>query len=285
MPRPQNSFDEVAGVPVHYDRYPNPQYGYGTRGKPHTWHCTEAFEEKLNDAFEELWTVCPLGRAEVITTAGAYVDKPGMHGEGRGFDVDGIFWENRSFVTKNYPNDRPFYLAVEAVLRKHFGTVLNYEYNVDHQDHLHVDDGSTTGFVAQHRSRVLFLQMVLTHVFDRTVTIDGLIGPETNGAAGDLLLRLGLAEEGDVDDDSKLHRTLNDRWTALLDRAAETGFDRAGLEHEEEETPLDLLEDIYSVISRELEGHPDRKTLETAVTSFVQHPATQSWLEQFREET
>jgi hypothetical protein len=284
MPRPDNTFDKLAGVPVHYDRYPNPQYGYGTRGKPHTWRCTTPFENKLNAAFQELWDVCPLGRAEVITTAGAFVNKPGLHGKGRGFDVDGIFWANRAFITKNYPDDRSFYLAVEAVLRKHFGTVLNYEYNVDHQDHLHIDDGTETGFVPDHRSRVLFLQMALTHVFERPVTIDGMIGPETNGAARDLLLALDLADDGEVVDPTELHQTLDEQWSTLLDHAAKNGFGRAGLEERKEDTPLDLLEDVYELISRELLGHPGRKTLETAVTAFAEHPKTDEWLDEFRED-
>lgn len=285
MSRPRNTFEELAGVPVHYDRFPNPQFGYGTRGKPLTWHCTEAFEKKLNAAFEELWDVCPLGRAEVITTAGAYVNKPGMHGKGRGFDVDGIFWSNRTFITKKYPEDRPFYLAVEAILRKHFGTVLNYEYNRDHEDHLHVDDGTEPGFVARHKSRVLFLQMALAHVFNRSVTIDGFAGPETNTAATEVLLQLELAERGEVDNEQRLHQTLDDVWLSLLDRTAETGFARERVAEREEETPLQLLEEAYSVIARELEGHPSRKKLETAITSFAQHPTTEQWLNQFREET
>lgn len=284
MSRPDNTFDKLAGVPVHYDRYPDPEYGYGTRGKPNTWHCTEAFEQKLVEALEELWELCPLGRAEVITTAGAYVNKPGLHGKGRGFDVDGIFWSDRTFVTKNYPNDRPFYLAVEAVFRKHFGTVLNYEYNVDHQDHLHIDDGSETGFVPEHRSRVLSLQMALTHVFERPVTIDGLIGPETNGAAREVLTELELATEGEVAGENQLHQTLDRIWLSLLERTAAEGFRRAGLKQEREGTPLELLEDVYSLISRELNGHPGRKTLEAAVTVFAQHPEADAWLDQFRED-
>ena len=70
--------------------------------------------------FIELWRVCPLGRAEVVTSAGAYVNKPGSHGQGRGFDLDAIFWADKNFITLHYPQDRRFYLGVEAILRKHF---------------------------------------------------------------------------------------------------------------------------------------------------------------------
>lgn len=285
MPRPENHFEQIANVPVHYDRFSDSEHGYGTRGKPHTFHCEEPFEELLNEAFQELWEICPLGEAEVITSAGAYVDKPGMHGKGQAFDLDGLFWSDRSFVTKNYPDDRAFYLAVESVLRRHFGVVLNYEYNPSHHDHFHVSTKSETGFVPSHRSHVLYLQMALTHLFDTPVTIDGLIGPETNGAARDLLVELGLADSGDLTADSDLHEALNTHWSELLTQAAERGFEGAAREAERDDSPLDRLERIYALIDEELEEHPSRKKLETAVTSFAQHPETEEWLNTFREET
>lgn len=279
MPRPENSFDELAGVPVNYDR--ESRAAYGTRGISYTFHCTEQFEEKLNDAFEELWDVCPLGEAEVITSAGAYADKRGKHGQGRAFDIDGIFWPDKTFITKHYPQDRSFYLAVESVLRKHFGTVLNYKYDEAHQDHFHVSDRAEPGFVPHHRSRVTYLQMALTRLFDIPVEIDGLEGPETNGASRELLLQLGLADGEDVDTDRNLHRTLDRVWPSLLDEAAEVGFRRADVGAEK--SPLDLLKDIYATITEELDGRASRKTIESAVTTFAQHPETDAWLDQFRD--
>lgn len=281
MPKPENSFEELAGVPVHYDRAPNA--GYGTRGIPYTFHCTEPFEEKLHAAFEELWVVCPLGEAEVITSAGVYVDKSGMHGEGRAFDIDGIFWADRTFITKQYPSDPSFYLAVESVLRKHFGTVLNYKFDAAHQDHFHISDRGEPGFVATHESRVKYWQMALTHLFDRPVTVDGLVGPETNGASRALLRERGEAEDDEMDTDEKLHRTLDRVWKDLLNEAAERGF--RGVGDEPETTPLQLLEALYATIEAELAGRASRKTIESAVTTFAQHPQTDAWLDQFRHES
>lgn len=93
---PENFFAEIAGVPVHYDRFP-PPCNYGTRGAPHKFFAADEFIQKLNDCFKELWKVCPYGRAQVITSAGAYVDKPGWHGKGMAFDLDGIFWKAKTF--------------------------------------------------------------------------------------------------------------------------------------------------------------------------------------------
>jgi hypothetical protein len=188
------SFSSLAGVPVNYAR--EPVAAYGTRGRPHTFNCTTGFLQKLESCFDELFTVSPLGRAEIITSAGALVEKPGFHGLGRAFDLDALFWPGRDFITLRFPIDQKFYLGVEAVLRKHFGTVLNYLYNADHHDHLHVDDGSEVGFVKSSTSRVFFVQAALTHVLGVTVGIDGAYGPETEGGIRTAFTRLGLG--GDI---------------------------------------------------------------------------------------
>lgn len=282
MPRPNNSFDQLGGVPVHYDRFNDPNFGYGTRGKPTRFHCTEAFEQKLDTCFQELWTACPLGKAEVITSAGAFVEKPGKHGEGRAFDLDGLFWSDKTFITLRYPQDRQFYLGVEAILRKHFGTVLNYEYNASHRDHFHVDDGTAVGFSSESRSRVLFLQMVLTHVFAIPVGIDGVIGRETNDATRELLVQLGLANASEITGTNALHQKLNSIWLRFLNRVAQESFSRAAsLISAAEKNPLQLLQDVYKVIGQELHNDARRKTIETALTAFAQDEDTAQWLEQF----
>ena len=282
MPRPSTYFRTLAGVPVHYARYADPRYGYGTRGKPYRFYCDDNFRTTLNQCFDELWTVCPLGEAEVITSAGCYVDKPGSHRLGRGFDLDAIFWSDTAFVTLHYPQDRAFYLGVEAILRKHFGTVLNFEYDAAHQDHFHIDDLSPIGFFPHHRSRVLFLQTALTYLFDTPVAIDGQIGPQTNGAARHVLDDLGLADADDLGTPSALYDALADVWMDLLDRAAEAGF--RGVAAEKEKTPLELIEDLHAVIAHELGGQAARKKIETALTTFTTHEDTEAWLRQYRTE-
>jgi hypothetical protein len=280
--RPANFFTKLAGVPVHYDRLP-PQFPYGSRGKAMNFHSTQSFQQKLEACFKELWAVCPLGKAEVITSAGAYVAKPGAHGQGRGFDIDGIFWKDKAFITLQYPQDRRFYTAVEAVLRKHFGNVLNYEYDGAHKDHFHIDDLTAPSFRITSKARVLFLQMALTYFFNRPVEIDGRIGRETNSAARGALIDLKLAKASEVSDDEKLHTRLNKVWPEFLDASAAEGF--AGIvpaASAVEPTPVDLLRDLYGVISRELGGMAARKQVETALTTFVEHEKTSKWLEQFR---
>jgi hypothetical protein len=285
--RPENTVAELAGVPVHYDRYRSDAHGYGTRGRPVTLHCTAAFEEKLQACFEELWDVCPLGRAEVVTTAGAYVDKPGAHSKGRAFDLDGLFWSERAFVARNYPREREFYLAVEAVLRKHFGTVLNYRYNAAHRDHFHIDDLAQRGFYKSHRSRVLFLQMILTHLFETPVAVDGIFGPETSEAAREMLVRRELASPGALAGGEALDRTLGEVWFDLLGEVARAGFADATAASPPasgpDETPLALLNQVYAAIDEELGDTALRKPVETALTAFARHEDTDAWLDQFRD--
>src|SRR5688500_6279857 len=190
MSRPNNSFTSLAGAPTHYAR--EPIAPYGTKGAPHRFHATDECEAKLTAAFNELWALAPDGRAEVLTSAVAYVEKPGCHGLGRAFDLDAIFWSGREFVTLSYPTNKRFYLGVEAVMRKHFGTVLNHLYNAAHRDHLHLDDGTAVGFNRTSRARVLFLQAALTHVLDIPVGIDGVYGDETDGAVAIAFEQLGI---------------------------------------------------------------------------------------------
>ncbi len=262
MPRPQNFFTELGGVSVHYARPPIAPYG--SRGKPYNFHVTPEFEEKLVACFEELWEACPFGRAEVVTSAGAYVDKPGYHGQGRAVDIDAIFWVQHDFVTLNYNADGVLYLGIEAVVRKHFGTVLNYLYNASHRDHLHVDDGTEVDFHTSSRSRVLFLQAALTHVFELPVMIDGIYGNQTAGAVAEALRRVGST--GNIEN--------RQTWKKLLSGIAETAFGRTA----EERGPPELLRHLYRVIETELSDNPSRKRVETALNAFANHEETQQWL-------
>lgn len=265
MSRPDNFFTEIAGVSTHYAR--PPVAPYGTLGKPYTFYSTLEFEQKLTPCFEELWETCPLGAAEIVTSAGTWVDKPGFHGFGQAIDVDGIFWTKRDFVTLDYPSDPVFYLGVEAIFRKHFGTVLNYLYNIDHRDHLHIDDGTEVAFYSYSRSRVLFLQAALTHVFDIPVYIDGIYGNQTETAAKEALER--IRSSGNI----KNKRT----WKMLLSNIAKEAFKHTITEL----SPPELMRHLYQIIELELAGTDSRKRIETALNAFANHAETQKWLNSF----
>ncbi len=209
----EHAFTTLGGVPVNYDRAP--VAAYGTVGVGRTFHCTHAFYAKLDACFTELWRVCPEGRPMAVASAGAQVAKSGQHGLGRAFDLDGIFWPGKSFVTKKFPEDPAYYLGVEAILRKHFGIVLDYNYNSAHRDHFHIDDGSTVGYKTT-RSHTVFVQAACFHVMDIEVKggIDGVSGKNTRTALDAACAKLGVSTP----------LTTPANWLAFLDGIATTGM-------------------------------------------------------------
>lgn len=281
MPRPSNSFTALGGgVPVHYDRLPLAPYG--SRGVPHTFFSTAAFEAKLDRCFEQLWELNPFGRAEVITSAGAYVNKPGFHGLGRGFDLDGIFWAGKSFVTLRdgfEGNDRRFYLAVEAVLRMHFGEVLNYNFNGAHRDHFHISDVEP-GFSRGRDTTVYFVQNALTFVLGRRVGIDGEFGPQTSGALTAALGELGIG--GSINDLGVYRQFLTAVANRVFRPAPSPGLSEEAapvgeseLRSVAEATPDELLRNVYHVIDQELGCTSIKPIIEGAVNAFANHPDVQ----------
>ena len=96
-----------------------------------------------------------------------------------------------------------------------------------------------------------------------------------------MLVQSGLARVGEVGTDASLHSKLNDAWNPFLDKAVEVGFDGV-TPAPVERTPLELLQNVHAVIERELGEHAARKRIETALTAFVNHDATEAWLDQFR---
>ena len=209
------TFTQIASVPVHYDRHDESTgYGYGTRGKPFRPRATKKMLDSLDGCFSKLFAMSAHGTPEVITSAGAYVSKPGHHGLGQAFDLDGLFWSSAFLVAREYPSKPVLYLAVESVLRTHFGTVLAYNYNDAHKDHFHVDLGTAVGFNKLSKSRVEYLQASLFHIHGYQVGIDGVWGPGTQEAVRTAFRDLGLGN-GVVTAGS---------WLEYLELTARTGF-------------------------------------------------------------
>lgn len=178
------TFDTIAGVPVAYDRADSKSYG--TRGTIRTnlGPVTETFLAALEAWMTELGQLCPWGLPDLLVTGGVRGDpsKHSRHTEGRAIDIDALFWKDRPPLITKQALDYPIaYLAVEALLRRHFGTVLDFWYNGDHHDHWHVDDGHPVGWTPSY-SYTVFLQAALTHVWNDPVVIDGRPGALTTAA-------------------------------------------------------------------------------------------------------
>jgi hypothetical protein len=184
----------------------------------------------------------------------------------------------KSFVTRYdgfEGGDRTFYHAVDAVIRRHFGTVLDYHYNADHHDHFHLDDGTSVDFQTSSLSRVKFLQGALTYIHGLPLGIDGAYGPQTKQAVATVLNTLGMA--GELEDPSI--------WKAFLLKTAEKGFgvvEPSPAGSMAEKKPLELLHDVYAVVEHTLTDTGLRKQIEGALTAFVNHDETQLWLDHYR---
>ncbi|MGK7928308.1 MAG: peptidoglycan-binding protein, partial [Spirulina sp.] len=214
------TFNTIAGAKLHSDRIKDSDYG--TRGEPYNFQATPMFRHKLDQCFEELWRVCPFGKANIVTTAGLWIDKPGMHQQGRAIDLDGLFWNapRVQFVTLHdgyEGRNRKLYLGIEAILRKHFGRVIDYSYHDNaHRDHFHIDDSCEVGFDPSSEATVEFLQLTLKEVFDEpgVGTVDGCYGPKTKAAIHRVLHHLGIT--GNL--------ALQAVWLQFLTRSAQTAF-------------------------------------------------------------
>ncbi|MDJ0769718.1 MAG: phage tail tip lysozyme [Ilumatobacter sp.] len=196
------TWDEIGGVPVHYARDLVPSVR--NRGTRRRFRSQAAFKAKLDAMFAEMWEHCGLGKASVIVTAGAFVDKAGMHGEGRAFDLDGIVWladderAEREFYSVDFAADAPFYWAVGGILNRHMRFVLHAAFDATHEDHFHITDKHPPGFSSTSPSAVKYLQAAITHVHGRPIAIDGDKGPRTNAALQAVLEQLDI--DGPIDD-------------------------------------------------------------------------------------
>ena len=252
--------------------------GYGTRGVPKRFYSDAGFTAVLERCFQELWQECSLGRAEVITSAGAYVDKPGQHGVGQAFDLDGLFWSGKSFVTLNdgfNAGDRKFYYGVECILRRHFGQVLNFDYNADHRDHFHLDMAQPVGLRKDSAAVTVFVQGVARRVYGLTVDVDGKWGPATADALSRAAAGVGMNTVSSVGEWQKFLLLTARRCFGTAATAGVAASDPAYAG----KPPSVLLQGVYEVIRRELGTTALRKPVESALDSFAGHPDTRAWLD------
>ena len=217
---PTTKILKLAGVPLLYDRDPAENYGVGGyHSKP---YADQQFAQETEVAFTELFRALAeagFGKVQAILFGGIARTGSGKsyHHRLRAFDLDGlILSDGFTWVANSFPTRPHLYLAIEAVLRQHFGTVLTYGYDARHQDHIHFDNGDKIGFRRHSKSRVLFLQNALWYLFDQVLSIDGVYGPETQRA------ERNARKELEVGGFSELPN-----WTGFLRSAAEIALEHA----------------------------------------------------------
>lgn len=253
------AINNINNIPLHYARLVN--HPYGTRGEQRQFSIDSNFLRVLKDAFEEVFSNCPLGKPEVVTTAGIFVNKPGQHGHGTAFDLDAIFWKDHTLITTNFIHQKELYLGVESFLRKHFGIVLNYYYR-GHEDHWHVDTSVPVDYHEASKSETLYLQMVLKYIYGKPVIIDGLSGPQTRSYTNEVFNRLNI--------NTPITTKVN--YLKFLDITGKVAFKLS----EEKITPLQLLENLETVINQLPAAN--KHTVKGALNTFMDHPDTAVWL-------
>lgn len=211
-------WDEISGAASHYARDMDPPLR--SEGRPRHFRSTAAFKEKLDGCFEEIWAHSGLGTADVVVSAGALVNKPGMHGQGEALDLDAIIWratDDRpevSFYAIDFPKEPVLYCSIGALLNRHFVHTLHYLYNAPHEDHFHIDTSIRVGFSTKSRSRVGFMQATLRFIHGIPLVLDSSWGPKSASATDLALARLGLP--GSV--------TTPSVWSSYLLETARIGF-------------------------------------------------------------
>lgn len=195
MSATESSWRTVGGVPLYYVR----GAGVEARVRYTAWSTSE-FEAKCDRFVEDVETLTPYGPLREVWTAGAYVNKFGLHGEGRAFDLDGLVFETVKCLPYNRHHAYPVaavrarYAALVATAHRHFRYVLHGYFDAAHGDHVHVDDGGgPLVFRKDSRSDVTFVQFAINEVMDESLTVDGAYGPATDRAFRESKRRAGVA--------------------------------------------------------------------------------------------
>ncbi|MXO90800.1 extensin family protein [Pontixanthobacter aquaemixtae] len=233
--------DNLAGKPLLYDRSVTGHYGVA--GVPFSPFIESGFAAECEACFTEVVD-------KLKQFAGLKVDKilsggvsragsgSSLHHQNRAFDLDAFLFDDGSnWVTDTFPQRPQLYLGIEAILRRHFGTVLSYDYNRAHQDHFHFDNGTSVKFKSAAKSHVIFLQNVISLIYQTPIGRDGVWGPQTDGEVRALRSRLGI---GPISDTSN--------WKALLEAIA-----KDALENEKATTgDLEVLEPEFCLTCGQL---------------------------------
>ena len=164
------------------------------------------------------------GALKRITTAGTFVNKPGQHGLGRAMDHDRWTFEHveinpieHDHVSGNVAVRRRYW-ALAAIMRSHSAFLLHGHFNDAHADHLHHDNGGSSGFSTTSEATVKLVQAMCKHIHGKTgLAIDGDYGPNSRAAVTEAMTRLHLPDE--IEDPSQFKR--------FLLRSASLGFQLA----------------------------------------------------------
>lgn len=163
-----------------------------------------AWKEYINDNTPSSW-----GWASIIYSYGAYVNKEGMHGQGRAFDIGRILYRNsdgaRQWISMRYDvwgNDanadwwKRRYWGTAAGLMRRFRHVITYMDNREHWNHIHVDNAiygelNDCYYSTGSSSQTYIVQAACRQVWGLSTGIDGQWGSQTESHSTSVLRRIG----------------------------------------------------------------------------------------------
>jgi hypothetical protein len=143
---------------------------------------------------------------------GVYVNKPGMHGEGRAFDLARLLITNRNtgqmflgfngrydlwrtWTGEAFTTERIRYWGTLASLHYHFRHVISYLDNSVHHNHVHIDNAISgsgdSSYSTSSTTQTLFVQAVCRYLWGYATGIDGVWGPQTQSHSSGVLAQLG----------------------------------------------------------------------------------------------
>jgi hypothetical protein len=168
------------------------------------------------------------GRLVRITSAGAFVAKPGFHGLGRAFDHDAWLFEHveispfKGDHAASSRARRQRYWGLAALIRSRSAYVLHGDYNPDHRDHIHQDNGGPLAFTTGSEATVKLAQAICNEIYGTSprLVVDGDFGSSSQAALRKAMQHVRL--EGDVTDLAQ--------WRRFLRRTGRLGF-RLSLDH------------------------------------------------------
>lgn len=205
------------GVPLFYARAGEP--------RPQSFQIEAGFRDVLVATVKSVRFRAPQGFGDLIriTSAGAFVNKPGAHGQGRAFDHDAWTFENVDIrpLRRDHADPsrarRQRYWGLASIIRSRSAFVLHGEYDAAHRDHIHQDNTAPTrAFTTGSEATVKLAQAICRHIYGRTeVVIDGDFGPLSRAAVRAAMIRVDLP--GDVFDYSQ--------WERFLLRSGRLGFE------------------------------------------------------------
>jgi hypothetical protein len=199
-------------------------FARGVPARPQSFSIEPGFRDVLVQTIRSVRARTPASFGDLvrITTAGAFVDKPGMHGLGRAFDHDAWTFEHVDIRPIRHDHvaasraQRQRYWALAAIMRSHSAFVLHGHFNADHEDHIHQDNGGSRPFTTSSPATVKLVQAVCNHIYSESpaLDIDGGFGELSAGAVRRAMIKAGLA--GDVFDPAQ--------WRRFLRRSGRLGF-------------------------------------------------------------